>query len=200
MSVKNVALSIVTLLIILRAVCEYSMMSAYGPDAQMGIWFVFLVVQLLFWLVTGVIVAVLLIRAWPDRWRSLAVIGLFLVWATAVCWSSFRYYKARLALVDASLATTSPQRLRELAGFDGIQAGYELDNRIASNPNTPPEVLRSLHGRADQVGTEMCLARNPNTPDDILHELANRNDDWSQYITDSLKQNPKYNEVFGNRE
>ena len=128
----------------------------------------------------------------------MAAFGLILVWVTAICWSSVRYYDARRALFDASAASTSPERLRELVNFDGIQAGYELDNRIASNPNTPPDILRLLHGRPDQVGTEMCLARNPNTPDDVLLNLANRDDDWSQYITDSLKRNPKYDRVMGN--
>ena len=162
MKIKLVAVSIVVLLVSLRAGCEYSMMSAHGPDAQMGIWFMFMFVQLAFWLVTGVVAAALLTAAWPKLWWSLAAFALILVWMTAIGWSSIRYYDGRRALVDASAASTSPERLRELADFDGIQAGYELDNRIASNPNTPPDILRLLRRRPNQIGTEMCLAQNPN--------------------------------------
>ena len=195
----QIMLSVVILLVILRAGCEYSMMIEHGPDAQMGIWFIFMVVKLLFWLVTGVVAAAILAAAWPNRWRRLAAFGLALLWVSAICWSSVRYYDAAQALYDASAASTSPERLRELVNFQGIQAGYELDNRLASNSSTPPNVLGMLHGRPVQVGTEMCLARNPNTPAGILIELANREDEWSKYITDSLRQNPKYDEVFGNR-
>jgi hypothetical protein len=200
MSVKQIAVSIIMLLVLVRASCENRMMNAHGPDAQMGIWVMLMGMQLLFWLLTGMVAAKLLAATWPNRWRSVAAFGVLMVWVTAVCLSSVRYYDAGRALFDASTASTSPERLGELVGFDGIQSGYELDNRIASHPNTPPEVLRSLHGRLDQVGTEMCLAQNPNTPEDILLELANRNDDWAQYITDSLKRNPKYDKVFGNRD
>jgi hypothetical protein len=63
-----------------------------------------------------------------------------------------------------------PARLSRLVDFDGIQAGYRLDNRLASNPNTPPEALRRLSLR-DQLGTQMCLAKNPNTPEDVLAQL-----------------------------
>ncbi len=202
MTVKLVAMSIATLLVFVRAGCEYSMMNEYGTDAQMGIWFIVMVVKMAFWLLTGLVVARLLAGAWENRWRPVAVValGVALVWVAAIGWASVGYVSAGRALSDASSASTSPERLSELAEFDGIHSGYELDNRIASNPNTPPDILRLLHGRPEQVGTEICLARNPNTPEDILLELANRNDDWAQYISDSLKRNPKYDKVFGNRD
>lgn len=69
--------------------------------------------------------------------------------------------KMRAALLDSENTKASAERLRELARYRG-GSGYEIDNRVASNPSTPPDVLRSLHGRPDQVGTEMCLAENPN--------------------------------------
>jgi len=189
-------MSIIMLLVFVRAGCEYSMMNEHGPNAQMGIWIMFMGVQLLFWLLTGMVAATLLAAAWPNRWRSVAAFGVIMVWMTAACWSSVRYYDAGRALADASAASTSPERLKELVEFDGIQAGYQLDNRIASNPNTPPELLRSLHGKPYQVGTEMCLAQNPNTPDDILLDIANRNDKWSEFLLDALKLNPKYKVMF----
>jgi hypothetical protein len=71
--------------------------------------------------------------------------------------------------------------------FDGIQAGYELDNRIASNPNTPPDALHELYER-DQLGTHMKLASNPNTPVEVLEELVHQEDQWVQR---SLAENPK---------
>lgn len=193
-------MSIVVLLVCLRAGTESSMMSAYGPDAQMGIWSMFMVVKVAFWVTTGVAAATLLGAVWPNWWKSIAACALGMVWIMAICWSSFRYCEARAALVDASAPTTSPERLRELVDFDGIQAGYELDNRIASNPSSPPDVLGLLHARPDQIGTEMSLARNPNTPDDILREFANRDGVWSQHLSDSLKRNPRYDYVFGERE
>jgi hypothetical protein len=101
----------------------------------------------------------------------------------------------RTALLDSADPSTGADRLRELADYKN-GPGYEVDNRIAKHPNTPPEVLRSLHGRPDQVGTEMCLAQNPNTPDDVLRAIGNRNDDWAGYVQDALKRNPRYSEVF----
>lgn len=65
-----------------------------------------------------------------------------------------------------------------------------------------PMVLRMLHGRPDRVGTEICVARNPNTLDDILRVLAAepRGDPWHKYIQDSLKLNPRYEQVFGSHD
>jgi hypothetical protein len=101
----------------------------------------------------------------------------------------------RSALLDSADPNIGADRLRELADYKN-GPGYEIDNRIAKHPNTPPDVLRSLHGRLDQVGTEACLAQNPNTPDDVLRAIGNRNDDWSEYVFDALKRNPRYSEVF----
>lgn len=102
----------------------------------------------------------------------------------------------RLALADAANPTMNPDRLRALVGYQS-GFGYEIDNRIAENPNTPVDVLRSLHGKPEQVGTEMCLARNPNTPDDILLELAKRDDKWAEWIQKSLAMNPRYTQIVG---
>ncbi len=162
----------------------------------MGIWAMFMAVRLSFWLVTGLAAAALLRTTQQNGRPSTGPSALVVLWLAAVCWSSWRYYDAGSALTDAAAASTSPDRLHELASFNGIQAGYELDNRIASNPNTNPDTLRVLYGRG-QAGTEMCLARNPNTPDDILGELATRDGDGSRYIVDALKRNPRYEEVFG---
>lgn len=102
----------------------------------------------------------------------------------------------RRSLIDAADPGTPAERLRQLATLRS-GPGYELDNRVARHPNTPPDVLRMLHGRPDQVGTEACLAANPNTPDDILRELRDRNDDWGDHIRAHLRTNPRYDDLFG---
>ncbi|MEM1205150.1 MAG: hypothetical protein AAGN66_18105 [Acidobacteriota bacterium] len=104
--------------------------------------------------------------------------------------------KLRSALLDSANPDTGANRLRELAESENGWR-YEIDNRVAQHPNTPVDVLRSLHGRPDQVGTEMWLARNPNTPDDVLRAIAERDDDWAEYLQAALKQNPRYETVFG---
>jgi hypothetical protein len=97
----------------------------------------------------------------------------FAIWAAYICVASWKYFAAADALADASRPSTPPARLHQLVHFSGIQAGYELDNRIAAHPNTPIEALRELHARGN-MGTLMTLARNPNTPPDILHKLRNQ--------------------------
>ncbi|GEA13195.1 hypothetical protein KUL49_35700 [Alteromonas sp. KUL49] len=70
--------------------------------------------------------------------------------------------------------------------------GYEIDNRIASNPSTPVDVLESLYGLEGQIGTDMSLARNPNTPNYLLIELSKHPDEmWRPQITKILARNPK---------
>ncbi len=100
----------------------------------------------------------------------------------------------RQALSDASNPITSPTRLRSLIGYK-TGFGYEIDNRLASNPATPVDVLRLLHKIPNQIGTEISLARNPNTPDDILLDLAKQDGEWRMYILDSLARNRRYIEL-----
>ena len=69
-----------------------------------------------------------------------------------------------------------------------MQGGYELDNRIAANPNTDPETLRELYFRRN-LGTLMVLARNPKTPEDVLQEMV-AHDITETLIRRSLKTNP----------
>ena len=123
MKVWLYALAIVLLLVVMRAASEFGMMSAHGPDAQMAIWELFMIVQLIFWLVTGLVAAALLTAAWSNRWRSIAAGALLLAWAIAISWSSASYYDAGRVLIDASDPSLSPDRLRELASYSGMQAG-----------------------------------------------------------------------------
>jgi hypothetical protein len=141
-------------------------------------------------------------QTWPKRIRN----ALILAGLTAVlAWTArdlTRLATMRSALLDSANPRTGSERLRELASYRG-GPGYEIDNRIASHPNAPSDVLRMLHGRPYQVGTESCLARNPNTPDDILRALAaepREEEQWAKYIQDSLELNPRYQQVFGSED
>lgn len=128
-------------------------------------------------------------------WGSVLLLGLILLGG---CTGYYMVILAQIrgALADAENPTTSPERLRALVGYQ-TEFGYEIDNRIVSNPNTPIDVLRSLHGKPNQVGTEMSLARNPKTPDDILVELAKRDDSWRDLMQKALHSNPTYAGIVG---
>ncbi len=182
-----VALLVVALLVGLRATSESAMMSEHGSDPQMAIWLMFLVGKLGFWLLTGGLLSGLLAATWSKRRASLIVLALLFGWSVAIGVASWQYLRARQALADASNPSTSPGRLHDLVSFVGIKAGYELDNRLASHPNTAAEDLRKLYQR-NQLGTQMKLAANPNTPDDILEELVEHEDIWVQRC---LARNPK---------
>ena len=167
------------------------------PDPQSSIW-------IMMSTITSVLIALIIVPvAWIAlngvtyqsklmRLASLVPVLLLFGWLSI---GFIHLVRIRSALLDSADPMTSADRLRVLANFTG-GPGYEIDNRVAKHPNTPPDVLRSLHGRTDQVGTEMCLASNANTPDEILFELAKRDDAWSKYILDALKQNPRYGVLF----
>ena len=172
-----------------------------GSDPQMPIW-------IMVSTITSIIIAVTIA---PTAWlflyglTSKSKIGKFatsLPFLLLLVWYStgiVHLVQIRSALLDSANPKTDGNRLRQLANFKN-GPGYEIDNRIAKHQNTPPDVLRSLHNRPDQVGTEKCLAENPNTPDDVLRsigELAEQNDNWSIYYMDALQRNPRYDEVFG---
>lgn len=168
-----------------------------APDPQSSIWIMISTITSVLIALTISMSAWLAFRVWKSKTASLKFAGV-LPLALLLGWYSIGFadlVQIRSALLDSANPNTAPSRLRELADYK-IGPGYEIDNRIAQHPNTPPDVLRSLHGRPDQVGTEMCLAQNPNTPDDVLQAIAKRNDDWSKYVLDALKRNPRYNEVF----
>ena len=138
---------------------------------------------------------------WPKRIRNALILAAL---TAVIAWTArdlTRLATMRSALLDSANPQTGSERLRELASYRG-GPGYEIDNRIASHANTPSDVLRMLHGRPDQVGTESCLARNPNTPDDVLRALAAepREEPWQRYIQASLKQNPRYEQLFGSED
>jgi hypothetical protein len=178
------------------------LMPLVPADPQNAIWYVMS-------LVTSVVAALLSFAlCWAGLHRIAAAAGrlgfasgiaLLAGLAVVVAWTArdlHRMSVVRQALIDAADPGTTVERLRELATHPG-GPGYEIDNRVAGNPNTPPDVLRMLHGRPDQVGTEMCLAANPNTPDDILRELAGRGDEWGKIIRAHLRRNPRHADLFG---
>lgn len=168
-----------------------------APDPQTPIWIMISSITCVFIAVTLAPLAWLALRGLRSE-SSLIKCVSWVPLLSLLAWYSFGFISLaymRSALVDSANPTTKAERLRELANYkDG--PGYEIDNRVAKHPNTPPDVLRALHGRPEQVGTEMCLAQNPNTPDDVLMAIADRNDEWSESILHALKRNPRYAEVF----
>ncbi len=181
-----------------RFAYESSMPSLVPYDAQGGIWVAYSLVVSGGTFILASLFCALALELLGKHMRTLGILCLLPVVVISGCTVNrmMGLKHIRTALLDAQDPTTSPERLRALVGYE-TGFGYEIDNRIASNPNTPADVLRSLHGKADQVGTEMSLARNPNTPDDILLDLAKRDDDWKKYIQNSLQANPRYKEIAG---
>src|SRR5690606_19207070 len=154
-----------------RLLAEVGLMREHGPDPQMPIWWMLCAFKIAFWFIGGGIALALMMRLWAYRTGRLIGAALFGLWILAIGWASLQYNLGRAALADARDAHTPPDRLRALVHFDGIQAGYELDNRLAANRSTPPEVLRELAAKPDQLGTHLILAKNPRTPADVLEEL-----------------------------
>lgn len=138
----------------------------------------------------------LLTRSPAVRLISALPLLLVLGWFTIDIVALTRY---RGALLDSADPTTGADRLRELVNFSS-GPGYEIDNRLARHPNTPPDVLRLLYARPDQIGTRICLAQNPNTPDDLLVELSKADGERAELVVDALKRNPRFAEVLGPRE
>ena len=179
-----------------RYLYESSMPSLVPYDAQGGIWVAFSLIVSGATVLLSALLCFLALRLIGKRKRmlgALAMLGLALI-GGCTAHSMVQLKEIRLALADAADPTANPERLQALVGYQS-GFGYEIDNRIASNPNTPVDVLRALHGKPDQVGTEMCLAENPNTPDDILIELSQRNDEWTEHIQKSLARNPRFKEI-----
>lgn len=182
-----VSFSLVILLTCARGFSEIAMMVEYGSDAQTPIWVMAMIFSLCAWFTLGVVCAAAVTFAWSQIWIVFPALSLYFTWMLAICMASGSYLEATTALADASDPLTRPERLHELATFSGIQAGYRLDNRIAVHPNTHPDDLRWLYHRG-QYGTLLKLASNPNTPDDILEELAEKGD---ALIAHSLRLNPR---------
>lgn len=99
-----------------------------------------------------------------------------------------RFHVIEEALASAADPHSEPSALVSLNGFDTVYFGYEIDNRLALNPNSPKELLRALYEK-NQMGTKRCLARNPNTPVDILDKLSGEGDEW---MNKSLQRNPAF--------
>lgn len=168
------------------------------PDPQSPIWIMVSTVSSIFIAATLALTVWTALRGLQSRSTTLVVGGVigFLVLFGWFSTGFVHLAQMRAALIDSADSETGADRLRELADFKG-GPGYEIDNRIAKHPNTSSGVLRMLHGRPNQIGTEMCLAQNPNTPDDILLAFSENADGW---LLDALKRNPRYDELFAHDE
>jgi hypothetical protein len=195
------ALALATFVGTARWVFECLLVVPLVPDPQSPIWIMLSTITSIFIVVAVLPVAWIALRGLESKSLPMRLMMLFPLLIVLAWFSTGFIHLARMrsALIDSANPNTNPDRLRDLASFSG-GPGYEIDNRVAKNPSTPPDVLRSLHGRPDQVGTEMCLAQNPNTPDDILIALSKRNDEWAEYISEALKRNPRYEDVIHDRE
>ena len=196
-----IALVLASLVGAARWVFECLFVVPLVPDPQSPIWVMISSISSILILVVVLPFAWLAVRGLKSKSVPMRlVMGLPLVLVLGWFSTGFIHLaRVRSALLDSANPDTDPDRLRALADFSN-GPGYEIDNRVAKHPNTPADVLRALHGRPNQVGTEICLAQNPNTPDDLLIELSKRNDEWAEYIAEALKRNPRYETLFGNRE
>jgi hypothetical protein len=178
---------------------QLALMREYGPDPQISIGIVFMVAKLMLWLIGGGLVAGVLFLEKPH-WRIIMGVILLLGWSYRISNESWKVQTQQRALAEARNPSTSSARLDQLLQFAGSQGDYELDNRIAANPNSTPEILRKLYGR-HQLGTLMILARSPKTPEDILqamvdYDLTRANQAFeNEWIRKSLQQNPNLPEA-----
>jgi len=179
---------------------QLALMREYGSDPQMPIWIMFVGAQLGYWLLAGGVVAGVLLLEKPH-WRILMGVVLLLGWSYGISTERWKLQTRQQALAEARDSSTSPARLEQLLQFAVTLDDYEFDNRIATNPNTSPELMRKLYGR-HHLGSLMILARSPKTPEDILlamvdHELARVNQDLeNEWIRKSLKLNPNLPEAI----
>lgn len=204
LSKKRIGLAVclgMIVLVVLRGTSELALMRESGSDAQMPIWIMFLLAKLVYGVFAGGVVAGVLFFE-KLRWRIIMGVILLLGWTYAIRMESWKTQLSQQYLAEAKNPTTSSVRLGQLFQFPGTQdSGYELDNRIASNPQATPELLRQLYGRHN-LGTLMILARRPDTPEDILqamidHDLTRVNQgSENEWIRKSLKLNPKLPEAI----
>ena len=93
-------------------------------------------------------------------------------------------YKRALAVVEPVDDSPGRKALDKAAGFSTQDIGNlvrALDNAVANNPNSPPEILRDIVNRTVkryglEWGVLYWVARNPNTPADVLQMLTKSKD------------------------
>ncbi|MCK7458353.1 hypothetical protein [Idiomarina aminovorans] len=162
-------------------------------DAQAGVVvvFAFITSAILWVLLTLSIYKLIRASINADRLKVISFAFITVILLCLAAYSITGSVERKHALLDSANPATKPERLRKLVGFQS-GFGYEIDNRIARNPSTPTDVLESLYGTPDQIGTDINLASNPNTPNDILIKLSKYNDKArKEPILSSLKRNPK---------
>ncbi|RUO80372.1 hypothetical protein CWI84_07005 [Idiomarina tyrosinivorans] len=162
-------------------------------DPQMGL---FSLYSLISSIAIGVLLAAaiyLAVRTWQNHYSWVA--AAFTVVALALVGFSVKTtvdtLQINTALLDAANPDTPTERLRELAQSH-LNVGYELQNRLAKNPNTPADVLQALFTENTAMSTRLILASNPNTPNSVLISLSESHPrKWHDRVIAALKSNPK---------
>ena len=91
--------------------------------------------------------------------------------------------KDPVVLIGVASNPNTPVEILEQLNNSGQ---WDVDLRLAANPNTPVEILKHLAEENDTLLND-ALAANPNTPVEILKHLAEKNDTWLNY---DLADNP----------
>ncbi|MGV0106635.1 hypothetical protein NSTCB13_05463 [Nostoc sp. DSM 114160] len=99
------------------------------------------------------------------------------------CWVREPIYEHYLCRKIADSPATSASILKHLANHTD---GYTRD-RVAENPNTPPEALRKLASKQEAGEPRIFLGRNLNTPSDVLESLSK---DRDKKVRISVAENP----------
>lgn len=162
-------------------------------DPQMGL---FSLYSLISSIAIGVLLAAavyLAVRTWQNQhsWAAAAFVVIAIGLVGFSVKTTVDTLQINTALVDAANPSTSAERLRKLAESDR-NVGYELQNRLAKNPNTPADVLQMLFMQNAAMSTQLILARNPNTPNQVLISLSEDHPQkWHDRVVAALQSNPK---------
>lgn len=79
-------------------------------------------------------------------------------------------------------------RIPQTVLWDMHRNGEALLSSFAMNPNCPPELMREISAKGDEID-RAWLATNPNLPEDVAQKLAQ---DRSQMVRSYFEMNPKY--------
>lgn len=79
-------------------------------------------------------------------------------------------------------------RLPQAIMWEMLRNGEAEPYSFASNPNCPPELMRTIAAEGDYVA-RITLASNPNIPEDVAQKLSQ---DKTESVRNILASNPRY--------